>query len=357
MPVRASAICIKKHERLILKREFRFNIVSHIIVGQPFETAFPFSSIIRKSTLQWSIAMKYWLRNSFAILIPACAVITNAQAQATRTWVSGVGDDVNPCSRTAPCKTFAGAISKTAAGGEISVLDPGGYGAVTITKSITLNGEGTLASILASGTNGIVISAASTDIIRLRNISINGAKNTASPGLNGIRFLTGNTLEIDNVSIYGFANNGIDLSGGSNLLVKNSSITNIGLNGVNVSGSSGKVSAVLDNVSIHKAAKGVDSLYAQAVTTIGNSVITQNSGFGVHAEAGKIGLQGSSLTNNGVAVQVEAGAKVWLTDNDLFNNTTLFVGCAATTFLTNLDNRTGGNGALGCTPTTPIDLK
>ena len=62
-----------------------------------------------------------------------------AQAQATRTWVSGVGDDVNPCSRTAPCKTFAGAISKTANGGEIDCLDPGGYGTLTITKSITVS--------------------------------------------------------------------------------------------------------------------------------------------------------------------------------------------------------------------------
>src|SRR6266513_6517543 len=78
-----------------------------------------------------------------------------AQAQATRTWVSGVGDDANPCSRTAPCKTFAGAISKTAAGGEISVLDPGGFGAVTITKSITIDGTGMLGSILAAGTTGI----------------------------------------------------------------------------------------------------------------------------------------------------------------------------------------------------------
>src|SRR5215218_7784849 len=87
----------------------------------------------------------------------AALMSTAAQAQATRTWVSGVGDDANPCSRTAPCKTFAGAISKTAAGGEISVLDPGGYGAVNITKSITLNGTGTLASVLFSGTNGIII--------------------------------------------------------------------------------------------------------------------------------------------------------------------------------------------------------
>src|SRR6266849_8144510 len=95
------------------------------------------------------------LRLAFRAVLFVSITLTLAtltQAQATRTWVSGVGDDVNPCSRTAPCKTFAGAISKTAIGGEISVLDPGGFGAVTITKAITLNGEGTLASILASTT-------------------------------------------------------------------------------------------------------------------------------------------------------------------------------------------------------------
>src|SRR5881398_1687321 len=82
---------------------------------------------------------------------------TLAQAQATRTWVSGVGDDANPCSRTAPCKTFAGAISKTAVGGEIDALDPGGFGTLTITKSITIDGTGTFASTLASGTIGFII--------------------------------------------------------------------------------------------------------------------------------------------------------------------------------------------------------
>src|ERR671931_292312 len=84
------------------------------------------------------------------LVVAALALPGTAFGQATRTWVSGVGDDANPCSRTAPCKTFAGAISKTAAGGEISVLDPGGFGAVIITKSITINGDGTLASIVAS---------------------------------------------------------------------------------------------------------------------------------------------------------------------------------------------------------------
>src|SRR6187551_38463 len=111
-----------------------------------------------------------------------------ALAQATRTWVSGVGDDVNPCSRTAPCKTFAGAISKTAAGGEINCLDPGGYGAVTITKSITLDCTGTLGSILNSGTNGINVNDSASvtpgtaDVI-LRGITIDGAGTTL--GVNG----------------------------------------------------------------------------------------------------------------------------------------------------------------------------
>src|SRR6266446_2423800 len=110
--------------------------------------------------------------NALAIAIFMFAFASMAQAQATRTWVSGVGDDVNPCSRTAPCKTWAGAISKTANCGEIDALDPGGFGAVTITKSITLDGTGTLASILGSSTNGININVASTDIVTIRGLTI-----------------------------------------------------------------------------------------------------------------------------------------------------------------------------------------
>src|SRR5436853_5978566 len=108
------------------------------------------------------------LFNMFAVFVVLLACSTLAQAQATRTWVSGVGDDANPCSRTAPCKTFAGAISKTAAGGEISVLDPGGFGAVTITKSITINGDGTLGGLLASTVSVIVINAGPYAVVSLR---------------------------------------------------------------------------------------------------------------------------------------------------------------------------------------------
>jgi hypothetical protein len=168
-----------------------------------------------------------------------------AQAQATRTWVSGVGDDANPCSRTAPCKTFAGAISKTAACGEISVLDPGGFGAVTITKSITINGDGTLAGILASLTNGIIINGANA-VVNLRSLSINGACN----GLNGIRFIQGSTLMVDNVSIVGFTGFGIDINRGAAaggfVAIRNVTINNCAGGGISVT--QNNASAVRVNV-------------------------------------------------------------------------------------------------------------
>lgn len=133
-----------------------------------------------------------------------------AHAQATRTWVSGVGDDVNPCSRTAPCKTFAGAISKTAAGGMISALDSGGFGAVTITKSIIIDGTGTQASILATGTNGVVVTNDAGDVV-LRNIDITGSlTGTGCGGLSGVRANAASSLRLDGVSISGFQR-GVDL--------------------------------------------------------------------------------------------------------------------------------------------------
>src|SRR6202171_4728963 len=127
----------------------------------------------------------------FAVAMCFCAMSSAAQAQATRTWVSGVGDDANPCSRTAPCKTFAGAISKTAAGGEINALDPGGFGVVTITKSITIDGGAGTAGVLATGTNGIIISAGPTDAVVLRNLDINGTGTPSTSDTRGIKFLSG----------------------------------------------------------------------------------------------------------------------------------------------------------------------
>ena len=123
-------------------------------------------------------------RSVLASILGAIFVIgltgSPALAQATRTWVSGVGDDANPCSRTAPCKTFPGAISKTAANGEINCLDPGGFGALTITKAITINCEAVFASVLVAGTNGIIVNAGATDRVYLRGLDIDGFFRRAS---------------------------------------------------------------------------------------------------------------------------------------------------------------------------------
>lgn len=140
---------------------------------------------------------------SFFLIVTCSALwVAPAEAQATRTWVSGVGDDANPCSRTAPCKTFAGAISKTAAGGEISTLDPGGFGAVTITKSISITNDNSgEAGILSSGTNGIIINGAGI-VVHLRGLVIDGAG--GSPGLNGIRILNAAQVDIQNCVVKNF---------------------------------------------------------------------------------------------------------------------------------------------------------
>jgi hypothetical protein len=149
-----------------------------------------------------------------------------AQAQATRTWVSGVGDDANPCSRTAPCKTFAGAISKTAANGVINALDPAGYGGVTITKAITIEAVGTVASALVSGTNGIIVNAGVNDVVTLRGIQIVGL----GTGLNGISFLAGGGLIVEDSTIENFTQSGIRFapSGTSTLAVRDTMIRGCG---------------------------------------------------------------------------------------------------------------------------------
>jgi hypothetical protein len=162
-----------------------------------------------------------------------------AYGQATRTWVSGVGDDANPCSRTAPCKTFAGAISKTAAGGEIDALDPGGFGALTITKAITLDGGGgQVASVLVAGTNGIVVAAGAGDIVIIRNLRFDGllGGGNTNAGLDGIKFISGKDLNIENVYVFGFAQNCIEAALNQNSIatmhIINSVTKNCGADGI-----------------------------------------------------------------------------------------------------------------------------
>src|SRR5262245_55919569 len=148
----------------------------------------------------WSASV----RKSIVVVGLILGTASLAHAQATRTWVSGVGSDANPCSRTAPCQTFAGAISKTATGGFIDALDPGGFGAVTITKSITIDGGPGHSGVLASGTNGIVVQGGGI-IVTLRNLSIE-SPTSGSPGINGINVVTAAEVHIENCLITGFSN-------------------------------------------------------------------------------------------------------------------------------------------------------
>jgi hypothetical protein len=287
--------------------------------------------------------------NALAVLIACFLFSSPAQAQATRTWVSGVGDDANPCSRTAPCRTFAGAISKTAAGGEISVLDPGGFGAITITKSITLDGGGIGGSILPSaGANGVIINAGANDTVRLRNLSIIGV----GAGLNGVRYLAGKTVHIENVAIQGFTANGIDANLGANsgnLTVKETFINNCGIAGVRMQTSTGVLTASLDRVRLQSSQFGLDVLSGTA--SISNSVVSQNFGIGIVAEfTGQINVESTSVSNNGTGVSGFSGsAVIRLSNTSIFNNSTGISVAVGTKVATYQNNRIAGNGTDGAT--------
>lgn len=228
-------------------------------------------------------------------------------AQATRTWVSGVGDDANPCSRTAPCKTFAGAISKTAAGGQINALDPAGYGAVTITKSITISSEGFEAGVLVSGTNGIVINTTnSTDQVILRGLDFEGL----GTGLSAINILNAESVLIEKCTINAFNTAGISVVPASNpvkLIIQNSRISNC-TTAVNVSPSGSVVADVnLLGILIGMNVTGLNSTGTGATVRLSDSIITNNT-TGITNSTGKIFSFGNNIiagntNNNGILVQ------------------------------------------------------
>jgi sulfur carrier protein ThiS len=232
---------------------------------------------------------RYSTRRRFAALVPVLAAAAlllpaTALAQATRTWVSGVGDDANPCSRTAPCKTFAGAISKTAAGGIINVIDDGGFGALTITKAITVDGHYHLAGMLASGgINAVNVAAGVNDKVVLRGLDIEG--NGTTLGLNGVRITQARSVRIEDSYIHDFSRSGVSFepnNANSKLVVVNSSIHNNGGNGVNIvpqlSGGGAKATitgnSITDNAcGIVASSFGMDSgfVFSNACATAGNT--------------------------------------------------------------------------------------
>jgi hypothetical protein len=270
-----------------------------------------------------------------------------AQAQATRTWVSGVGDDANPCSRTAPCKTFAGAISKTAASGEINCLDPGGFGAVTITKALTISCEMGTAGVLVSGTNGIVVQAGVSDHITLRGLDIDGL----GTGINGIRFLAGQALIVDRCVIYGFTVNGIDIATGAagSVTVKDTVINNIGNDGIRVGPGP---SLAADHVTISRVNGNGVEMAAANIGTVSNSLIFGTNGGAVASVAGAIlNVDNTRLiaNNNGANASV-AGATIALNNASLYANNAAVATVVGANFVSGQNNKLSDNASNGPPP-------
>jgi hypothetical protein len=281
----------------------------------------------------------------FGLLALVSLPTGSAHAQATRTWVSGVGDDVNPCSRTAPCKTFPGAISKTAAGGEINCLDPGGFGVVTITKSMTIDCGTFPGGILAAGvTAGVNVNAGASDKVVLRNLVIQGTIGT-TPGANGIRYLAGAELELDRVVVQGFTTVGLDVnkSAQGTLSVRNSYFAEVPI-GIKLNTTAVNVVASIWNTSFNNLSNNGIEASNNSFANVSNSVFSTIGGSAMVASASTATVNAANnvISNSNVGINASvAGAKINATGNKLFGNSKAFNN--AGTFLTGGDNKVDVN--------------
>jgi hypothetical protein len=230
--------------------------------------------------------------------VAGVAFVSPASAQATRTWVSGVGDDANPCSRTAPCKTFAGAISKTATTGEINCLDSGGFGTLTINKSIAVKCIGVIGGVLASGLPGFTVNLPAGGKAVLEGLDIEGLAGgggTNTPGTIGVRMIGSGQVEILHSTIRDFSGNGVDCVGtaGARCVILNSVIANNGGGGFNITGAAG---AAIAGVSINTTYDNNPSFGIQ-VTAPSNLTIGHNTILGT--ATGLSGPGGPTITTFG----------------------------------------------------------
>ncbi len=283
------------------------------------------------------------------------ALSAPAHAQATRTWVSGVGDDFNPCSRTAPCKTFAGAISKTFINGEIDCLDPGGYGAVTITKSITLDCTGTFGSILTGASSGIVINipVSANDplrTVRIRGLSINGAGASGTigtrVGLKGINIVQASAVTIEDTVISEFSQQGIvdARATGGKLFVRNSVIRDNTLAGIVVASTSGSTASI-ENVHSLNNGQGLATANLNKVSVV-RSVFAGNTAAGIKSDAGgQVGVDSTVATANNIGLQNSGTMSV--SNSEISLNAT----GASGAFTSFGNNRIFGNTLAGTAPT------
>jgi len=291
--------------------------------------------------------------NTLAVAAFLLAVTSMANAQATRTWVSGVGDDANPCSRTAPCKTFAGAISKTATGGEIDALDPGGFGTVTITKALTIDGTtgSGFGSALSALTTGVIVNAPATAVVTLRNLSINGVVGGSQPGVDGMRIIAAKTVIVDNCRIFGFSQQGIDASGliaSSELIVTGSHFQNITLEGIKIATTTGQAIAMVDRSNFQRCGTGI---FAGDRTRVGvsDSVFSHNTNGLVSTSAAndsQVNIDGCFFTYGTVGIQAGTGTVTLRVSRSVIvqNSTGInLVGAGVAT--SNGNNTVYGNGA------------
>ena len=238
------------------------------------------------------------LSHSLCVFLIFFSTAVFVHSQAVRTWVSGVGDDVNPCSRTAPCKTFAGAISKTAANGEINCLDSGGFGSVTIIKSMTIDCKSTQAGILAASTTGINVNIKSgTDVartFRLRGLNINGT----GTGINGVRVMDAASVYIENTVIDGFTQNGVLVENGK-VVISGSTIRNNTLAGVGGTPTADPAEIMVSGSLIAGNGIGV-SAGPNATIRLGSNAITANKiGLAAAKNGAIISFKNNAIDGNG----------------------------------------------------------
>jgi hypothetical protein len=271
-----------------------------------------------------------------AFFVFALSLTTIAQAQATRTFVSGVGNDADPCSRTAPCRTFSGAVSKTAAGGEINAIDAGGYGTVSLNKSMTIDGNASVSSILSSATTGVTVNDSLTTpgtiVVTLRKLSINGAG--ATLGTHGVRFLSGKAVNIEDCEIFNFSQNGIDVSlsiTDTRLFVKDTSIFSVG-NGIRMTTSAGGgfTTGVFKNVNIEKVAGGIGFGNGVKLETGGFATIIDSNisncavGVSITGSSNSVNIVGSKVNHNTTGLSIGATTTARISDSTFILNGTNF---------------------------------
>ena len=294
----------------------------------------------------------------FGLLAFISLPTTSAHAQATRTWVSGVGDDANPCSRTAPCKTFAGAISKTAPGGEIDCLDPGGFGAVTITKSMTIDCGTNAGGILNAGTNGVIINAGVNDKVVLRNLVIQGTVGTTQ-GLNGIRFLAGQELHLDRVVIQGLSGFCVDLNKTALgiLYVKDAYFTECSI-GINITSTATAV-AEIQRSTFAGVGNGVSVAGSASAASVTKSAFENGTNCMIASTSGaSISASDNMFVNCATGMNASvSGAVINATGNSFFNGGSAFSVAGGGVFLTGGDNKVAPTASAGAAPTGNMTTK